>query len=51
VLITAPGVGRIEPDFAEALALNGAKFAPDVAAAIGLLAANAARTDGDFAEL
>jgi len=33
------------------LALNGAKLAPDVAAAIGLLAANAARTDGDFAEL
>ena len=35
-------VGRIEADFAEVLALNRVKHAPDIAAAIELLAANAA---------
>jgi hypothetical protein len=44
-------VGRFEADFAEVLALNRAKHAPDIAAAIELPAANVARTDGDFAEL
>jgi hypothetical protein len=44
-------VVRIEADFAEVLALNGAKHARISQRRFGLLAASVARTDGDFAEL